>query len=121
MRLASFAIAALLAASAALASIPEIPDPDAGGIDARQLIGHRTCEVRKILEGRTVVLLDEGDGREHVLTLREKLRIRAQAKRDFGGRRKLSFGDLDVGHRVRVNFRRSDGEIVGIEVLKQAR
>ena len=113
-------VALALAPAALPASIPEIPDPEAGGMDPRQLVGFRTCEVTEVREGRILVVLDEGDGAEHVLRLSPKLKIRAQAKKDFDGRRKLAFEDLDVGHRVKVSYRKSDGTILGVDVLKRA-
>ncbi len=121
MRTTVTILAGLLLAAPLLASIPEIPDPDAGGIDAHMLIGYRVCRVTEVREARTLVLFDEGDGQEHVISLDPKLKIRAQSKRQFDGRRKLQFEDLAVGQRLKVNFRKSDGGIVGIDVLKPAK
>jgi len=107
-----------LLAAAASASIPEIPDPEAGGISAHQLVGFSVCRITELREGRTIVVVDERDRREHVLTLGEDLKIRAREKKAFDGRRKLTFEDLDVGHLVKVKYLKSDGGLVAIDVLK---
>lgn len=111
----------LTASLPAAASIPEIPDPNESEFDARQLFYSRKCQVRGVLEDRTVVLYDELSRKTHEIRLSEKVKLRAVAKKEFDGRKKLAFADFAEGQRVKVNVRKSDGRILRIDFLPKAK
>lgn len=110
---------AVLAALPATASIPDIPDPDAGGIDPRQLVTFRKCEVARLGEGRTLFVFDELSEAIHKIELGKKVKLRAVSKAQFDGRKKLTFEDLEVGQVVKVSFRKADGQILRLDVLPE--
>lgn len=118
--LALAAMSLTLIAPLAMASIPEIPDPDESEFDARQLFVSRKCEVRGVKDDRRVVLYDEIGRETHEIKLSDKVKLRAVSKKQFDGRKKLEFSDFAVGQRVNVNIRKSDGRILRIDVLPKA-
>ena len=79
----------------------------------------RTVEARilEVRENRTLVVVDK-DERQHVIQLPEKVEIRAQSKKDFDGLKKLDFGHLREGHRVKLTFYADSGQLVRIQVQK---
>ena len=79
----------------------------------------RTVEARvlEVRENRTLVLVDK-DERQHVVQLPEKIEIRAQSKKDFDGLKKLDFGHLREGHRLKLTFYPDSGQLVRIQVQK---
>lgn len=111
-------VLACLAVPAA-ASIPELPDREAAGLDPRTLVGFRKCEITEVRPERTIIVWDGEDRAFHELRLSPKVKLRATTKRQFG-RKKLVFEDLDVGQRVKVNFRKADMTILQIDVLPEA-
>ncbi|HEV2844586.1 MAG TPA: hypothetical protein VG477_07055 [Thermoanaerobaculia bacterium] len=79
----------------------------------------RTVEARvlEVRDGRTLVLVDK-DERQHVVQISEKVEIRAQSKKDFDGLKKLDFGHLREGHRLKLTFYSDSGQLVRIQVQK---
>lgn len=106
-------------ATAAMASIPELPDLEQDGIDPHALVGFRKCEITQVLADRTIIVWDELDQATHRIRLSPKVKLRAVNKRQFDGRKKLVFEDLAEGQRVKVNFRKNDGTILKIDVLPE--
>ncbi|REJ73873.1 MAG: hypothetical protein DWQ36_10420 [Acidobacteria bacterium] len=88
------------------------PDPAVATVVVDAVIARITAE-------GTLVLRPEEEGAEPIeLRLPEEVRIRAQRKKDFDGRRKLEFADLRVGQRLRLTVLPAENRLVGVTVLK---
>ena len=116
--LAFFVLAAAFAATA-VASIPEMPDREQDGLNPRALVGFRKCEITEVRADRTIIVWDDLDQATHRIQLSPKVKLRAVKKRQFDGRKKLVFEDLAEGQQVKVNFRKTDGTILQIDVLPE--
>jgi hypothetical protein len=117
LALAAFAAFALMALPA-LASTPT-PGGKAWDSGESPTAVTRTVEARvlEVREGRTLVLVDK-DERQHVVQVSDKVEIRAQSKKDFDGLKKLDFGHLREGHRLKITFYADSGQLVRIQVQK---
>lgn len=73
--------------------------------------------VHEVGENRTVVLIDDEREQPHRIQLSESIPLLAKSKKAFQGRKKLEFGDLEVGQRVKVTFATDSGEILRLKVL----
>ena len=70
-------------------------------------------------DGNVVVTTNEKRARILSIRVPEGVAIRAQKKRDFDGRRKLLFDDLQAGQRLRLTYLpRDDDHLLGLTVLK---
>ena len=76
--------------------------------------------VHEVGTNRTLVLVDEDQERPHRIQLSENIPLTAKSKKEFQGRKKLEFGDLAVGQRVKVTFKSESGEIVRVKILESA-
>ena len=76
--------------------------------------------VTKVENGGVVLHMrnEADDSQEIVVRIPETLRIRAQDKKAFDGRKKLNITDLQVGQRLRVTVLPSEQRIVSLVVLK---
>lgn len=92
---------------------------DSSGPQPTEVTTSMKCLIHEISENRTLVLIDEGDEQPHRIHLSSKVPLTAQVKKDFEGRKKLDFGDLEIGQRVKVTFTTDTGEIVRMKVLKK--
>lgn len=117
LALTVFAVFALVALPA-LASTPtpggKVWDSNEPATAVTRTVEARVLEVR---ENRTLVLVDK-DERQHVIQLSDKVEIRAQSKKDFDGLKKLDFGHLREGHRLKLTFYSESGQLVRVQVQK---
>lgn len=90
---------------------------DGSGPFPNEITRTMTCEVRRILEPGVVELYDPDSERLHQVRLSKDVELTAQRKKDFGGRKKLEFADLESRQTVKVTFRPSDGRILRIKVV----
>jgi len=112
-------VAIALAPSLVAASSPNKIAPDLGENDATSLTASMKCQIIHVNEGDKVVLRDLDTGAVQEIAIVPEIRLRARAKRDFDGRRKLAFADLSVGQTVKVTVLRHNGLITRIDVLKK--
>jgi hypothetical protein len=89
-----------------------------GGPFPNEITRTMNCEIRRILEPGVVELYDPESKRLHQIRLSDRIELTAQRKKDFGGRKKLEFGDLKSQQSVKVTFRPSDGQILRIKVVQ---
>ncbi len=68
--------------------------------------------------GRLLSLRPEKEDIVVQVEIDEKVRIRAQDKKEFDGRRRLMFDDLAVGQRLRVTVLPAQEKVVSLVVLK---
>jgi len=77
------------------------------------------AKVTKILEGRRIAIQPEQkDARPIEVEVKEDLRIRAQSKKEFDGRKKLAFEDLAVGQTLRITLLPAEERVVSFIVLR---
>ena len=109
---------ALPSAVLALSSNSRNP-PSAGDVrDSAFATQVLKCLVTKVEPGGIVHLLPEKAEVAVAVPIDEKVRIRAQNRKEFDGRRKLSVSDLRKGQRLRVSFMPQQERIVSLVVLK---
>lgn len=77
------------------------------------------AKVTQILEGRRIALQPERkDAPPIEIEVQEDIRIRAQNKKEFDGRKKLEFGDLAVGQTLRITLLPAEERVVSFVVLR---
>ncbi|MEM1248102.1 MAG: hypothetical protein AAGK22_17140 [Acidobacteriota bacterium] len=77
------------------------------------------AKVTKILEGRRIALQPERKDAPPVeIEVQEDIRIRAQNKKEFDGRKKLGFEDLAVGQTLRITLLPQEERVVSFVVLR---
>jgi hypothetical protein len=96
---------------------------DTGSADMGRAAGTATRVLRYIVtevgEGGMLHLRPEtGEDEEIVAHIEETVRIRAQDKAAFGGRKKLTIFDIQPGQRLRVTVLPSQERVVSVVVLK---
>ncbi len=75
--------------------------------------------VTEIGAGRLISILTEAEAARQVqVEVADNVRIRAQDKKEFEGRKKLVFEDLAVGQKLRVTVLPSQERILSLVVLK---
>lgn len=119
-----FLCALLVGAAIAVASTPN-PTAQAGrsedGIDPSSVTASAKLTVRRVeSEPDRLYLYDPESEKTHVVVLSEKTKLTARRKKDFDGRRKLEFADLETGQTLKVTYRTDDGRITSIQVLEKA-
>ena len=114
---ALFTLLSILIAGSAFASV-RAAEP-VGGPDPAVATVAFDAEVREIRADGTLVLAPEKAGELIEIRIPEGVQIRAQKKKDFDGRRKLEFADLEVGQRLRLTVLPAEQRLVGVTVLKQ--
>ena len=91
------------------------------GLSPSDVIGYARLTLRSVAaEPNRLYLFDPETEKTHVVVLSEKTKLTARKKKDFDGRRKLDFGDLEAGQKLKVTYRLDDGRITGIQVLERA-
>ncbi len=75
------------------------------------------CVVIAVEEDGTLLVEDES-GR-HRIAYDEDLKVVAQDKRQFDGRKRLTMEDIEVGHKIKVTLRPAAQQIVSIQVLRE--
>ena len=112
-------IAVGLVPAIAVASSPNQVSPDFGETSPTSITVVLQCEIVEVQpEDGTILLRELESGAEKSITIADGIKLRARRKKDFGGRRKLAFGDLIAGQKVKVTFNRATGTITQIAVLK---
>ena len=96
---------------APLGEVHRVPGP------STSLIEHFRCTVTKVLPDRVLMIKDEETKSFRFLEVPPTASLKAKKKADFGGRRKLEFEDLAVGHQIKVTYTIATGEISKIQVL----
>ncbi len=92
--------------------------PDAGRDPATATIVVKATVV-DVLEGRRLALQPEEDGAGRIeVQLADDVRIRAQNKKEFNGRKKLVFDDFVVGQKLRITVLPAQERILSFVVLK---
>ena len=87
------------------------------GASSFETVTTTRCQVLEVdAATRTVRVRDAGTDREHVIQLQDRTAIRAKKKSQFDGRKKLQFGDLQVGHELLVTSVIATGEIKQVRV-----
>jgi hypothetical protein len=103
-----------VAASVRAAGAPTGPNPAVATIAIDVVL-------TEIGDDGTLLLTPEEPGAEPIeLRIPEGVKIRAQRKKEFDGRRKLEFADLQVGQRLRLTVLPSEQRLVDVTVLKTA-
>jgi hypothetical protein len=123
MRQLIFALTAavLLAAVPASASTPAPRSPwdSEDGTSPTEVTQTLKVRLTEVLATGKVRVVDPEEEREHVLHLGDTVEIRAQDKRMFDGRKKLTLADLRTGHQLKLTFLAEDGRLLRILVLKE--
>lgn len=106
------------------ASTPN-PSAQAGhndeGIDPASVTASAKLTVRRVEnEPNRLYLFDPETEKTHVVVISDKTKLTARRKKDFEGRRKLDFADLESGQTLKITYRTDDGRITSIQVLEKA-
>jgi hypothetical protein len=112
---------AILLTSLASASTPtpgRKPWDSEDGTSPTEVTQTLKVHVTELLGPGKLRVVDPEEEREHVLQLGDTLEIRAQDKKMFDGRKKLTLGDLRPGHQLKLTFLAEDGRLLRILVLK---
>lgn len=120
--LALFAVVAVVAPAGASTPNPSVQaGNDEDGIDPTSVTASAKLEVRRVeSEPNRLYLYDPDSEKTHVIVISEKTKLTARRKKDFGGRRKLDFADLESGQTLKITYRTDDGRITSIQVLEKA-
>ena len=94
------------------------PGVSASSVDPHLVTEMLKCVVTEIKPDGTVMVRDKKAETEHVLALDRDTKISAQDKKAFGGRKELERGDLEVGQRLKVVMRQTNGEVLRVKILK---
>ena len=94
------------------------PWEDSNGARPAEVVSSIKCLVHEVGENRTLVLIDEADEQPHRIQLAKSIPLLAKSKKQFDGRRKLEFSDLQPGQRVKVTFASQTGEILRLKILE---
>lgn len=124
LRIVLVLVAALIGSSPGFSSTPnsgQTGNRQADGIDPGQITESARLVVRGLeTEPNRIQLYDPETETTHVVVLTEKTKLTARRKKDFDGRRKLEFADLETGQTVKVTYRTDDGRITSIQVMDKA-
>ncbi|HEX4956339.1 MAG TPA: hypothetical protein VF017_23375 [Thermoanaerobaculia bacterium] len=71
------------------------------------------------VEGEAALMLKDAEGRNFRVALDESIRLVAQDKKRFDGRKKLRPADLAAGQQVQVLYRVEPFQVLEIKVLKE--
>ncbi|RMH19523.1 MAG: hypothetical protein D6696_10395 [Acidobacteria bacterium] len=96
------------------------PWDESDGPSSASVVRTMTVVVQKIGPDNTLQVIDKRTEEVHRIQLAGDVPIRARSKKDFDGRRKLTFADLAVGQRIKLTYRAADGKIVSLKVVKRA-
>jgi hypothetical protein len=91
------------------------------GLSASDVTATAKLVVRRVEnDPNRVYLFDPEREETHVLVISDKTKLTARRKKDFDGRRKLEFDDLEQGQTLKITYRLDDGHITGIQVVEVA-
>ena len=119
----AIAVALLLTGGLAFASTPTGGQTGntKEGLSASDVTASVQFKVRRVeTDPNRIYLFDERSEKVHVVVVSEKTRLTARRKKDFDGRRKLEFADLELGQTLKVVYRLDDGHITSIQVVEKA-
>ncbi len=116
--LAALTVAGLAAASTRTGE-PQSWDSDEGQ-GATQLTVAVRAEIVEVGEDGILLIEEDRTGRRGTIQVTDGVALRAERKKDFGGRRQLALADLAPGQVVRATFRKDDGRLLEIRVLELA-
>jgi hypothetical protein len=74
------------------------------------------CQILEIEELDRIYVEDAAGGEPYWIQLSPEVKIRTAFPDSFGGRKKLTLEDLEVGQRLVVSVRPNDGEVVKVQV-----
>ncbi len=98
------------------APLPSVPDRDPFTVTKTM-----KCEIVLLKGPDRILVRDPKTGEQTPLILAKKAKVRAASKKDFNGRKKLTFADLAVGQEVKISWRPHTHEIVKLRVVKTSR
>ena len=76
------------------------------------------CKIVEVFEQhRRLMVEDLKTGERHYIHVADQVGIKAKSKKDFGGRRKLAFGDFIVGQTLNVTLAADTYQPMKIRVL----
>ena len=84
--------------------------------DRRRMPEGIRCRILEVEELGRIYVEDLKGGEPYWIQLPDEVKIRTAHRDRFGGRKKLTLEDLEVGQRLVVTVRESDGEIVKVQV-----
>lgn len=90
------------------------------GASATDVVAHLKCTITEIRPGQVLRILDEETEQVHLLEFTPTIPLQAKNKKDFEGRKNLSFEDLAVGQRIKMTYKIATNEILKIKVLDPA-
>ncbi len=92
----------------------------AGAEQASPGISNRTVKVvvTAILEDGSVEVVGEAEPLRATIRPWIAVELVAQDRKQFGGRKKIGWGELGVGHRLKLTFRATSAELLKAKVLK---
>ncbi len=106
--------AAALASGSSGAGIPR----SSGGEQPFSVTKQLKCTIIEVQANNLIKVRDDRSGKESLIQLSEQIPLKAQNKKQFGGRKNLQASDLVEGHRILVTKRTDAEVIVRIKVLK---
>ena len=78
--------------------------------------GKLRCQILEIEESEEIYVQDISGLNSFWVQLSPEVKIRAASPKSFGGRKKLTFEDLEIGQRLLVDLRRSDDQATKVVV-----
>ncbi len=78
-----------------------------------------TVVVKEVGADNKLRLFDVRSEEELVIQLADTVKVKAQDKTAFDGRKKLEVSDLAKGQRLKMTYRTDDGQILQVKVLKR--
>lgn len=92
-------------------------DEGGTGVVSSDITRFAKCTVRKIEPPHRVVLYDHETRGLVTMDLDETVKLTARRKKDFDGRSRLGFKDLQVNQVVKVNYRTDTGRVLEVRVV----
>ncbi len=84
----------------------------------RDLERQTVAQILTIQDDSTLVVKDLNDREIRLLKIHDGVRLQAQSRREFDGRRKLSIDDLEPGRILRITLTHPFGEVRRVRVLR---
>jgi hypothetical protein len=75
------------------------------------------CRVVEVQSDRVLLLRDIATGENHAIRLDDDVTIKARSKKDFDGRKNLTFADLAAGQEISVTVEADTGRLLKVRVM----